>query len=392
MLEPGYTFQYYANISQADWKPWEPEERPFLMVVEPVANKSNGEIRAKTSFLSPKFEEGRVRMLGIPSVEDLNIITWEEHWNPYKTLRESLFGQKNSITVMVDEEMREFLVRGLSENGFNTIGLNPDIEAIRQIKSPAEVELLRAVNTGTVEALRAVRSCLVPGLTENQVMKILDNTLLSAGFTLFFDLVLFEENAALPHGGFVTGNKILKEETMILIDVGAHFLGYSSDICRSFFMPPQKPFALSVLTSTLRFIWHRDLSSTALVGRSSSLHEEKIRVWHLVKKAQAESARMFTPNNTAADVDMAARNIIAEAAYGNMKHRVGHGIGIKAHESPYLHQRNHIMLRAGMTFTAEPGIYLEGRFGIRHEDVFLVREDGEAEILSGRPALGPYEP
>lgn len=167
VLEPGYTFQYYANVSQTDWEPWEPEERPFLMVVEPVTNKSNGEIRARTSFLSPKFEEGRVRMLGIPSVEDLNVVTWEEHWNPYKTLRESLFSELDSVTLMVDEEMREFLVRGLAENGFDIVGLSADVEAIRQIKSPAEVELLRAVNTGTVEALRAVRSCLAPGLTEN---------------------------------------------------------------------------------------------------------------------------------------------------------------------------------------------------------------------------------
>lgn len=223
-------------------------------------------------------------------------------------------------------------------------------------------------------------------------MKILDNTLLSAGFTLFFDLVLFEENAALPHGGFVTGNKILREETMVIIDVGAHFLGYSSDICRSFFMPPQKRSRLSVLASIVHRIWSGDSSLNAVEGQSPSLHEEKIRVWHLVKKAQTESVRKFTPNNTAADVDITARKIIAEAGYGDMKHRVGHGIGIKAHESPYLHQRNNVVLRAGMTFTAEPGIYLEGRFGIRHEDVFLVKEDWEAEILNGKPALGPYEP
>ncbi|OCK76939.1 metallopeptidase family M24 [Lepidopterella palustris CBS 459.81] len=392
ILEPGYTFQYYGNISQSDWEPWEPEERPFLMIVEPMHNTTTGEIKAKTSFLSPKFEEGRVRMLGIPSEEELSIVTWEEHWNPYETLRTELFGNKNSVTVIVDEEIRDFLVRGLSTNGFNTVVLGEEVEAVRQVKSPAEIELLRAVNTGTVEALRAVRNCLVAGLTENEVMTILDNTLLSVGFSLFFNLVLFEENAALPHGGFVTGDKILKEDTMILIDVGAHYLGYSSDICRSFFMPQNQRCCHSWLGpfERLNLFW-RTLSTVATL-QNSTLHEEKLKVWDLVKNAQSESSKKFTPNHTAADIDITARTIIANAGYGDMKHRVGHGIGIKAHESPYLHQRNKRRLRPGMTFTAEPGVYLEGRFGIRHEDVYLVKEHGDAEILSGSPATSPYDP
>lgn len=61
---------------------------------------------------------------------------------------------------------------------------------------------------------------LVPGLIEDEVMAILDNSLLSIGFSLFFDIVLFEENGALPHGGFVTGGKVLKEDSVVLIDVG----------------------------------------------------------------------------------------------------------------------------------------------------------------------------
>ncbi|KAJ3540071.1 hypothetical protein NM208_g5223 [Fusarium decemcellulare] len=69
VLEPGYTFQYYGNISQVDWEPWEPEERPFLMLIMPQLNP-DGQITAKTAFLSPSFEAGRVRMLGIPSRDE----------------------------------------------------------------------------------------------------------------------------------------------------------------------------------------------------------------------------------------------------------------------------------------------------------------------------------
>jgi Xaa-Pro aminopeptidase len=66
---------------------------------------------------------------------------------------------------------------------------------------------------------------------------------------------------------------------------------------------------------------------------------------------------------------------------------------VSAHESPYLNKGNHdTLLRAGMTFTAEPGIYLENKFGVRHEDIYLVKEDGHAEVISGKRAVSPYEP
>ncbi|KAL7787888.1 peptidase M24, structural domain-containing protein [Trichoderma ceciliae] len=372
VLEPGYTFQYYGNISQVDWEPWEPEERPFLMVIMPHTSH-DGKISAKTAFLSPRFEEGRVRMLGIPSHDpELDIVVWEEHWNAYTTLVQSrLFDGNQSPTLMVDGEMRDYIVRGLDAAGFRTVGLTPEAELVRQQKTAAEIELLRAVNTGTVVAVRAMRPCLVPGLTENEVASILDNTMLSIGFSLFFNIVLFEEHGALPHGGFVTGGKKLTYDTMVVIDVGAHYLGYSSDICRSFMIdgPP-------------------------LGGHPDPLRAEKAKVWQIVLEAQTAAAAAMKPNGSAASVDIAARTVIEDAGYGyGFTHRLGHGLGIKAHESPYLNKWNtDSILQPGMTLTNEPGIYLEGKFGVRHEDVYLVKGDGEAELLTGQRARGVYEP
>lgn len=183
-----------------------------------------------------------------------------------------------------------------------------------------------------------------------------------------------------------------------------HYLGYSSDICRSFFIDPPKHL---LGPSSLPGLFHRILSFShgtssikpkeSLVSSSEtlSLHALKLEIWSLVLEAQDSSILAFTPNHTAADVDIAARSVIASAGYGkDFTHRVGHGIGIKAHESPYLNKGNKgTMLKPGMTFTSEPGVYLEGKFGVRHEDIFLVREDGvEAECLSGRRAKGPYDP
>lgn len=124
------------------------------------------------------------------------------------------------------------------------------------------------------------------------------------------------------------------------------------------------------------------------------LRQQKLNVWEIVLHAQVAARAQFKPNSTAASVDIAARNIITWTGYGQyFTHRVGHGIGIKAHESPYLNKGNtESILRPGMTFTNEPGVYLIGKFGVRHEDVYLVKEDGEAEDLSGGEAKGPWDP
>jgi len=100
------------------------------------------------------------------------------------------------------------------------------------------------------------------------------------------------------------------------------------------------------------------------------------------------------PGATAASIDIAARDVITVAGYGEaFTHRVGHGIGIKAHESPYLNKGNvKVELKAGMTFTSEPGVYLVDKFGVRHEDILLVTEHGEPEILTGERAQGPWDP
>ncbi|KAI1089455.1 Prolidase/Aminopeptidase P-like protein [Rostrohypoxylon terebratum] len=402
VVEPGYTFQYYGNTSQADWEPWEPEERPFLMLVLPVTSEA-GAVSAKTAFLAPRFEEGRVRMLDIPSREpELDIVVCEEHWDPYATLiRSRLFagfeaegGKKPRI--VIDEEMRDFIARGLAETGFETLGLTPEVELVRQVKSPAEVELIRAVNTGTVVAVRVMRPCLVAGLTEDEVRDILDASLLSVGFGLFFNIVLFEEDGALPHGGFVVGQKKLTHESMVVIDVGAHYLGYSSDICRSFFIDPvvdQKHSVLAFMTAFLETLGLR-AKRVGVSSHNTGLHAEKLKVWDIVFEAQTAAAAHFKANHTAASVDIAARKVIEDAGYGyGFTHRLGHGIGIKAHESPYLDKWNtKVSLQPGMAFTNEPGIYLEGKFGVRHEDIYLVKEDGDAELLTGRRAIGPYDP
>lgn len=180
VVEPGYTFKYYGNVSQPEWEVWEvcclnmieqpdsrtdivaqPEERPFLMVVRPQQDEKSGKITANTTFLCPSFEAERARLLGMPFANSIQIVPWEEHWNPYTTLQKSgVFGDLHRVPrLMVDEEMRDFIQRGLATAGFDVVGLQGRVEQVRQSKSEKEVEILRAVNTGTVEAVRQVRKC-----------------------------------------------------------------------------------------------------------------------------------------------------------------------------------------------------------------------------------------
>ncbi|KAJ5818966.1 hypothetical protein N7474_004557 [Penicillium riverlandense] len=393
VVEPGYTFKYYGNVSQPEWEVWEPEERPFLMIVRPQQDEESGKITANTTFLCPSFEAERARLLGMPFANSIQIVPWEEHWNPYTTLQQSgVFGDLHRVPrLMVDEEMRDFIQRGLATAGFDVVGLQGRVEQVRQSKSDKEVEILRAVNTGTVEAVRQVRKCelvtrpykwkqlfifvtgLYPGLTETNIAEALDNALRAAGMEPFFDIVLFDENASNPHGG-TNGSKVLEPETFVLIDVGAHLYGYSSDICRTFFPP--------------------FLEKPAQGEKLSPRMEEKLKVWDVVFEAQTRSINQMRENYTAASVDIAAREVINNAGYeGTFTHRVGHGIGIKAHESPYLHKGNvETLLKTGMTFTSEPGVYLVDKFGVRHEDILLVQGDGEPELLTGQRAVGPWEP
>jgi hypothetical protein len=108
LVEPGYTFKYYGNVSQVEWEVWEvsirysfyltykqaltlmqPEERPFVMVVRPTIEPETGKIVSNTTFLCPSFEAERARLLNMPFSEPIQIIPWEEHWNPYATLMSS---------------------------------------------------------------------------------------------------------------------------------------------------------------------------------------------------------------------------------------------------------------------------------------------------------------
>jgi Xaa-Pro aminopeptidase len=112
---------------------------------------------------------------------------------------------------------------------------------------------------------------------------------------------------------------------------------------------------------------------------------EQIQVHGVVERAQAAARATVRPGVALREVDRAARDVIADAGYGErFIHRTGHGIGIEVHEEPYVTADNEALMEPGMTFSVEPGIYLPGAFGVRIEDIVAVTRDG-AEAFNDSP-------
>jgi Xaa-Pro dipeptidase len=162
-------------------------------------------------------------------------------------------------------------------------------------------------------------------------------------------LVQFGPSSALPHGG--PGDRRLAAGDVVLIDTGCEVEGYTSDVTR-----------------------------TAVFGRASDRFR---RVYDVVARAQRAGIDALGPGVACEEVDAAARKVITEAGFGEyFTHRVGHGLGMDGHETPYLVAGNRRPLASGNVETVEPGIYLPGEFGVRIEDDYAV-------TASGRDRLSP---
>jgi Xaa-Pro dipeptidase len=188
-------------------------------------------------------------------------------------------------------------------------------------------------------------------MTEHEAASELTVQLLRAGSDSelpFPPIVASGPNSALPHA--VPSERKLQRGDLVVIDWGAAVDGYISDLTRTLAIGPADP--------------------------------ELVKVHGIVLDANRAGCAAVRPGVPAAEVDRAARAVIDAAGYGEFfTHRTGHGIGMEAHEPPYIRGDNQEPLIPGMTFTVEPGIYLPGRGGVRIEDNVVVTADG-SECLS----------
>ncbi len=228
----------------------------------------------------------------------------------------------------------------------------PLTEALRVIKEPAEIELLRraGASADVVAAMLAEHS--FAGKTEAQLSSEV-GAMLEANDTdvAGFAIVASGPNGASPH--HESGDRVIADGDAIVIDFGGTVGGYGSDTTRMFH-----------------------------VGEPTAKYRE---VHDTVHAAQNAGVAAVSPGVTAESVDAATRNVIAAAGYGEyFIHRTGHGIGLDGHEDPYIVEGNAQILKPGMAFSIEPGIYLPGEFGVRIEDIVVCTEDG-VERLNTSP-------
>ena len=217
------------------------------------------------------------------------------------------------------------------------------IESVRSIKDVSEVATIRTAASISTEALEKTLPYIRPGVTESELAGLLDLQIRKLGARNSFEtIVAFGPNASRPH--HQPSKRKLRKKDSVLIDFGARYNGYCSDITRCF-----------------------------AVGGMTALYR---KVYDAVERAQAAAIKMIRPGVKITHVDAAARDVIAKSDLPVYGHGTGHGFGLEIHESPFLKVDAKGTLKAGQVITIEPGIYMPGKLGVRIEDDILVTETG----------------
>lgn len=334
VLGPSSHMKWLADLSPHG------DERPVLLIVS----------QGHAGFLMPALNVDSSRQH-----TDLPFYPWTDSEGPDDALA-ALFhasGISEKPSLAIDETMRAdfaLLVLDALPNARRKF-TDDTVGYLRAQKDDSEYETLKTnalINDG---AMRAAFAALKPGVTELDIAAVVRAYYAANGATAEFTSVCFGENGAFPHHH--TGDRVLGKNEAVLIDIGGRSNGYPSDMTR-----------------------------VAVVGTPPEGFDEVHAVLERAVEAAIAAAR---PGVAAKEVDKAARDVIAEAGYGDFfLHRTGHGLGIDIHEPPYVTATSETILEEGNVFSIEPGIYLAGRFGLRLEEIVILRGN-RAEVLSELP-------
>lgn len=222
-------------------------------------------------------------------------------------------------------------------NSLRMIKDEGELEKIRQSEQLSEAAFMHFVNHAYIGMTELSAACLIEGyMRENGAKKTSFDTIVSSG-----------ANGAMPH--MTASDRIIEAGSLAVCDFGCVLSGYCSD-----------------MTRTVAF---------------GSIGEKEREVYEIVKAAQKEALSVIKEGALGKEVDLAARRVISDAGYGEyFIHSTGHGVGLEIHELPSASAKSDIILKEGMTLTAEPGIYLPGCFGVRIEDLVIVRKGGAENL------------
>jgi Xaa-Pro aminopeptidase len=314
------------------------------------------------TLVVPRLEAPRV----VERPEVFRLRPWEETDDPIGIVTE-LVGEA-AILAVGDHTWARFVLglqAALPEARFVTAStvLGP----LRAVKDKAEVEALRRAAAAVDRIAAELQGGAIPlvGRTEADVSADLARRIVAEGHQhANFAIVAAGENAASPHHD--AADRVIRRGDVVLCDFGGTMLdgdgvGYCSDITRC-----------------------------VHVGQPPAEVAEAYAVLHEAQRAATAAATVGTPCEV---VDAAARRVIADAGYGDrFIHRTGHGIGVEAHEDPYIVAGNAAPLAPGHAFSIEPGIYVTGRFGLRLEDIVVAADSGPDELNRADHGLAVVEP
>lgn len=282
-----------------------------------------------------------------PGAAGLRLADWRDaRDDPYAMVSDAIGPGRYAITDHTWASHLLALQRVASDRTFVSTGAA--VPLLRAIKDEDEVERLRAAGTAADAVFAEVVSLGFEGRAERDVAKDLAELLLEHGHQRAeFTIVGSGPNAASSH--HEAGDRRIAAGDAVVMDFGGVMDQYCSDITRTVFVGAPTP--------------------------------EQREVYDVVRAAQQAAFEAVRPGVQAQEVDRVARGLISEAGYGDrFVHRTGHGIGLEVHEAPYIVEGDETALEPGMTFSDEPGIYLEGRFGVRIEDQVVVTSGGAERL------------
>jgi Xaa-Pro dipeptidase len=308
----------------------EPFERLMALAVRPD----------HATLIVPALEQEKARR----NVDQAEVVSWRDGEDAYALVRAALEGcpevgvEKEHLSL----QAAELLVARTAAR--EMVDVSPELRRLRRIKNQAELDKLARAASITDAVTDNVIDRLRFGQTELEVSVSIGTAIGEKGGTLAFEsLVQSGPNSALPH--VRPTSRKLDAGDLVLLDFGAAFDGYSADTTRM-----------------------------AVVGEPTDRHKE---IHRLVLEAHDAAIAAVRAGTTTGAVDAAARQVIEAAGMGDrFFHRVGHGLGLEAHEDPSLDPGSATVLESGMVFTIEPGVYIPGWGGVRIEDDVVVERSG----------------